>query len=532
MLKVLLKKQMAEIFRAYFYDQKKNRARSKGGVAAMFILYIFLLGGLLGGMFAMLSYSICAAMTDAGMAWMYFVIFGLISLVLGVFGSVFSTYSSLYLARDNDLLLSMPIRVRDLIVSRLLGVYLMGTMYSLTALIPSVVVYLLVARPGGGAVAGSLIFILIVTSLVLVLSAALGWVVAKISTKLKNKSFVTVLISLVFFAGYYFLYFKATDYIQLLAANAAVYGEKLRGSAYGLYLFGRIGEGDPVAIAVFAAAAAVLLVLMWQVLSRSFIKIATATGGEKKKRYREKAAKTASPAGALLRRELSRFTSSANYMLNCGFGVLFIPAGGIALLLKGKDLAKLISLYFGMDESLLPVLVCAALCLLASMNDSAAPSVSLEGKTIWLSQSLPVKPWQVLQAKLRVQLIITLIPMAVSLVLAAIALHTAPLTMLLVSAVCLCDCVLNALFCLFLGVKMPNLTWTNEITPVKQSGSVLIALFFGWAVPPVIFGAYFLLGAALGVELYLGLVLAVIVFFSLLLYRWLRTKGAAQFAAL
>ena len=29
MLKILLKKQIAEIFRSYFYDAKKNRARSK-----------------------------------------------------------------------------------------------------------------------------------------------------------------------------------------------------------------------------------------------------------------------------------------------------------------------------------------------------------------------------------------------------------------------------------------------------------------------------------------------------------------------
>lgn len=41
--------------------------------------------------------------------------------------------------------------------------------------------------------------LLIVISLfVLALSCVLGWVVAKISLKLKNKSFITVLVSLVF----------------------------------------------------------------------------------------------------------------------------------------------------------------------------------------------------------------------------------------------------------------------------------------------------------------------------------------------
>ena len=55
---------------------------------------------------------------------------GLLAVLLGAFGSVFNTYSSLYLSKDNDLLLSMPIPVRSIMASRLLGVYLMGLMYS------------------------------------------------------------------------------------------------------------------------------------------------------------------------------------------------------------------------------------------------------------------------------------------------------------------------------------------------------------------------------------------------------------------
>ena len=40
---------------------------------------------------------------------------------MGAFGSVFNTYSSLYLAKDNDLLLSLPIPLRVIISSRLLS---------------------------------------------------------------------------------------------------------------------------------------------------------------------------------------------------------------------------------------------------------------------------------------------------------------------------------------------------------------------------------------------------------------------------
>lgn len=42
-----------------------------------------------------------------------------------------------------------------------------------------------------------------------------------------------------FFALYYFVYFKAQDLIQNLLINAVVYGEKVKGSAYPVYLFGK-----------------------------------------------------------------------------------------------------------------------------------------------------------------------------------------------------------------------------------------------------------------------------------------------------
>ena len=42
MLKVLIKKQLLEVFRSYFYDTKKNKARSKAG-RRMSFYWVFLL---------------------------------------------------------------------------------------------------------------------------------------------------------------------------------------------------------------------------------------------------------------------------------------------------------------------------------------------------------------------------------------------------------------------------------------------------------------------------------------------------------
>ena len=136
MLKTLIKKQLLEINKIFFYDYRRNRPKTKQGIIVSILLYGVLLLGVLGGLFSMLAYSMAGSMVAAGFDWLYFLIMDGIAIILGIFGSVFSTFSSMYLAKDNDLLLSMPIPVRHIMASRLLGVYLMDLMYTLVVLIP------------------------------------------------------------------------------------------------------------------------------------------------------------------------------------------------------------------------------------------------------------------------------------------------------------------------------------------------------------------------------------------------------------
>ena len=55
MLRTLLKKQLSEIFRAYFVDQKKGAARNRGATIAFFVLFALLMVGVLGGIFTSMA---------------------------------------------------------------------------------------------------------------------------------------------------------------------------------------------------------------------------------------------------------------------------------------------------------------------------------------------------------------------------------------------------------------------------------------------------------------------------------------------
>lgn len=531
MVKLLVKKQLQELFRGFFVDRKKNRARSRVGVILSALGFVVLMVGVLGGIFTALCLSLAAPLAASDLGWLYFAIMSLLGIFLGVFGSVFNTYSGLYLAKDNDLLLSLPIPPRAIIVSRLLTVYLMGLMYSAVVMLPAVVVWWISAGASVSNVIGGLLLVLLVSAFVLLLSCLLGWVVAKVSLRLKNRSFAVVLLSLLFLGLYYFVYFKAQSIIQDLIANAMTYGESIRRSAYAVYLIGRVGEGDWLAIAVVTAVVAVLTAITWALLSRTFLGIATATAATAKKAYREKPLRRQSLNRALLSKELRRFGSNANYMLNCGFATVLLPIAAIALLLRGGMLSAVMDEVFGAIPGALPVLLCTAVCLLASMNDMATPSVSLEGKSLWLLQSLPVKPWAALRAKLSAQLWLTVPPALLCSVCSAAVIRASAMEWLALLLLPLFYCVAMAALGLTLGTLRANVHWTNEITPIKQSLAIMFVLFAGWILAAVP-AAYLLLWDRISFALWIALIALVYLVLSVLLIAWLKTSGARRFAAL
>ena len=525
MLKLLVKKQLFEIFRSYFYDAKKNKARTKGATIGYIVMFVLLMVGLLGTMFGVLSNTMCGPLAEMGMDWLYFVIMGMMAVFLGAFGSVFNTYSGLYLAKDNDLLLSMPIPVRVIMTSRLLSVYLMGLMYSGVVILPAIIVYWCTLPVTAGRILGGVVLLIVISLFVLTLSCVLGWVVAKISLKLKRKSFITVIVSLVFFGLYYFVCFRSQAMIADLLLNAEDVGNKIRG-IYPLYLFGRVGCGDGVAMLIVSAVVIALLALVWYLIARSFLHIATASGNTAKTVYHEKAVKPVSADAALLRKELGRFTSSPLYMLNCGLGTVFLVVLAVLALIKGREVFLMMNALFAGGEGFVTVLAALCLCLLAGSNDISTPSVSLEGKSLWIAQSLPIDPWQALRAKLRMHLLITELPLvACAVCVAAVSGAALPeIVMMLVTP--MVYVVLSAAFGLFMGLKRPNLNWTSEVAPIKQGLAVFLSMFGGWLVAAALGFLYYALMARVGAVAFLLAVTALFAVLALVLARWLKTSGA------
>ena len=99
-------------------------------------------------------------------------------------------------------------------------------------------------------------------------------------------------------------------------------------------------------------------------------------------------------------------------MLNCALGCLFIIVITVAVVIKIDEINRLISLT-GIRSVYLSFGITLMICAVMSMNDITAPSISLEGKNIWIAKTLPVDTWQILRAKLKLHNIITITPMVI-----------------------------------------------------------------------------------------------------------------------
>ena len=534
MLKALLKKQFLELHTFYFIDKKTGKKRSKGGIVGFVILFAFIFLSLAVA-FAGMEFLFAASLLPSGLDWLYFSTIGILAIFFGTFGSVFNTYAGLYHAKDNELLLSMPITPSKILLVRMIGVYLMSLLYSAIVFVPGVIVYWIVKTPTFTTVLFPVLLVFIIALFVHVLTSALGWVVALIASKLKNKAFVTVILSLALLAVYYVCYFKMNSILTYIVDHAENLGVVIRGYLFPIYHLGLAASGNALSMLIFSLIVGALFALTYFILSKSFVKIVTAKRGEEKKEYKEGKTKASGVGASLLGKELKRFTASPTYMLNCGLGLIIMIAASVFAVIKADAVRDMIS---QLDNSIpalsafIPVAAAAAIMLVSSMNAISAPSVSLEGNTLWILQSLPVEAKKVMQAKQRLHIILNALPVFFSAVVLGIVIKADVPTVVSITLLSFAFTCLSASFGLMLGIKKPTLEWTNETIPIKQSVPVTIALFGGWLLAVVFAGPYFFLCAFVPAWIYILFWALIIAVASVLISKWNMTKGAEIFSKL
>ena len=492
-------------------------------ILAVYVVAVFM------GLFGIIFYKICDAFVMTGLGWLYFGFMGLMIFLLCFIGSVFATQNQIFEAKDNEMLLAMPIRPRDILMSRMVSLLGLNLVMELMVIIPGAAVFI---YKHGITFSGALILILstlLLPFMVMAVSALAGWLIALISSRMRRKNAVVTVLTVIMFGAYMYICFMWQKYIDILIENGEAVGDAIKKALPPFYHFGRgIFDGSFASFAIFAVCAIVPFAVVYWIISASFVKIATANRGQKKIAYKAKAMKVSGQKTALVRKEIQHFFGSPSYMFNAGLGLVFMPVvAAIVWYQMRKDELAMFLHVMDPDGSLTGAAACAILGLMASLVTISAPSVSVEGKTMWILKSLPVRASDALMTKAYAHVAISLPCLLLSAVIFEIALSMDAVGRIMTVVYPVVMTVFFALLGLLLNLRFPKFDWINEAVAVKQSMSVFLAVMIAMisSIAPVVLYFLAIRKTELGAGAYVIIVTAVFAALSAALYAVIRKRG-------
>ena len=493
MLKILLKTRMLALLDRFSGSKDGKKAISAGRVAGL-LLCGLVLAGLAGWVLSLVFRPICEGFSHNGVLWLYYALAGGVAFLLSFLMTMFYAQGSIFEAKDNEMLLSMPIPPRAILVSRI------GTLYLLNLIITAIVVGtagIVHAIMFGTSFIGVVIVILCILLLAMIattLSCLLGWLVSLATRRMRRKALFSVVLSLVFLAAFYFVMWgDIQGTLNSMMANSAGIADIFRGPLYPFYAMGRaIADHDFVMLLIFAAVCIVPFALVFIALTASFVRIVTTKVGAKRLEYKAKAVKQTSVIWALAKKDLIRLGNSSTYMLNAGLGLLFSLILSVGTLFAGNAIIDFLLERFAnlsnTNTEIAPYLVAVLLSFFGGYCSIASAAISVENKNLWILKSTPVTANEVLKSKLLSHLVPAVLVSLVSSLLIVIAM---PMNGLEILAVFLMPLAAH-LFCahvgLIINLYFGRTDFPDDAKAVKGSVTSLIPslLTFGLAVLPSI----------------------------------------------
>ncbi|HWQ58297.1 MAG TPA: hypothetical protein VN540_04685 [Clostridia bacterium] len=533
MFNALIKTRLAALFYSFFRGSRRKKPLSPLAKIGAGLLAIYVIGCMF-WLFGMLWVSMCEPFYRVELSWLYFALVGIVSVAVCFIGSVFMAQKQIFSANDNDLLLSMPIPPFSIVASRMAMLLLLNYMLEAIVVLPAAFVwcYSLPVHVGGAVI--FIVAFLLLPLVPLTLSCVFGWIIEAIASRLpRGKNMVVLLLSIAFIAAYFVVYSKMQEYIGLLIANGAAVGDAVAKAAPPFFWLGdAIASQSPVSLLLFVLFCVVPFALVSFAIARSFVSIATRRVSAAKRVYRAQAMKIDSADGALFKKELKHFLSSAMYMLNAGVGLVLLLIACGALIIQ-KNMLDVFMGQLSLPLADLPAMLCIVQCYVLSMVFISAPSISLEGKNLWISQSIPVPAYAVLRAKVRLHAYLSIPFALVSSVVLVILTGATGLMIPVLLALPALLCQLFAQLGVIINLRFPKFDWTSEVIAVKQSMSVIVAMLVNMGVIALPIILFFLLPhGAVSPELYMALWALAFIPAIIGLDRMLRGWGARTFEEL
>ena len=398
--------------------------------------------------------------------------------------SFFKAGSVLFSMKSYDIMVSLPVTKSAILISRFVTMYVTNLLFSLIVMIPGLAVHIWFAKPGISFYIISLMAVLFAPLLPLTISSILGALIKGISSRMKKKTlvetFLTVGLVVVIMVGSFRMGPKTENLDmealkELIGTLTSTLGNIFPPALW----YHQALQGSILHFVLLLGIPALIFTLFVWILSKRFTEICTGLNATyAKHNYKLGELKAEHVLLSLFKKEMKLYFSSSLYVTNSGIGYILavLLAGAIAVM--GVDsLAEFMEMpmFLPLIHKVLPFVLAMPLCMMST----SACTISMEGKTFWQLQVLPVKAKDIYNAKLLWNLAVAAPFYLASVVLMLIGAKPAlsdALHYFLIPLVLLAYCIVLGLAC---NLWFPKLNWDNEAQVVKQGAAVLVSMLGG-----------------------------------------------------
>ena len=461
----LIKASMTEGMNLFRVNTKKRSAFTK--IVLPILIALLLMG-------VMYSYSelIMEKLAPVNMQFVLLTVFIILTSVLIIIEGIYKSGNLLFNCKDDDLLLSLPIKKSTVLFIRVFKFYIFELLYNSIFLLPAMIVYARYTNPDILFYIVSLIGLILFPIIPILISCLIGTVITFVASKFKGKNIVQTLITVIFLLGVLYFSYNSENLFNDIAKNAANINDFITKLYYpaGAYIE-LITKFDIIKLLEFIFINLGLFAIAIALIGRVYFNINSNVKGIKRKKNNTKyTIKTSTPTRALIKKEFNRFINSPVFVTNAGFGLVLFIIASILIAVKFDSFIEMftqngIPISLEYIKGCMPVALLGLICCTSFMTSITSSMISLEGKSFNILKSLPIKPYKIIQSKvMTVRFGFDLLSIVFVLV-ASIILPLIAETMGII-----------------INLKYPRMDAENDTEVVKQSMSSAISVFVGMAI--------------------------------------------------
>jgi ABC-2 type transport system permease protein len=500
-------------------ENKKKKTRA---LYAGFIIFIIIMSGL--SFFYAYVMGISLRLFDS-IELMPSLFMALTSVIV-LFTTINKVKGTLFGFKDYDMVMSLPVSNSKIVASRLILLYSINLVFVLIIMIPMMIAYGILAQPGGYFYINSILMVLFIPLIPIIIASFLGTILTYVSMRFRYSNIVYMVITFSLLIAMIIVPTFMRDSEQALVEISQNITKQIDRIYPLSNLYSKaVTKGDIISMFIFMAISILAFIVFSLAVGKVFKRInSVVMTGRSKSNYKLGELKSYSPLKALYRKDFKRYFASTIYVMNTGFGVVMMVLGTIALpFIDLSAIAGEINIQ-GTIKDIIPLFVC--FCIATSCTTMA--SISIEGKHLWITKSLPVSETMIFASKILVNLTI-LAPVILASVFICITMQIPFINSILIVLSAAFFSVFISLYGLVINLSFPNLTWTHEAIIVKQSTASLICVFSGIGMIVILYLLLMITGNSLIAML---LFICLLLVLSLLLYKRLLNGARKQFVKL